>query len=552
MATTGYGIGEYGIATYEVAPGSVPAPRPPTLTWTVRINGVLTPTRTFRTSHSVNKPVATGSITIKAPKPIHAEIGATVTIHAGYDGASLPIFSGRIPDYRGAFSSSGGEVTIELEGKGRRLFYGHDTWLGVQGPLRMFSWWRSLANYVGIANYWADATEDVDGFDLMLGDNPQINDGIALVDRRSSPGAEMARLARLFGYRHFETQTHIRLQRVSGLPTKPVEELVKFEQGVNVREIRRDEHIDGIANYWDVYGAEYTAADGSEVAIRSLPAVITADPLYGPSGVAREEIRDSALTTWDLADASRNAHEVDYSEPSSIWSLETRGDPERTPGEQIALLSQDVGPQVVVTGSVVSFPVAAWLMSVDHDGGEGGWTTRMTGWTGAGTALPAGSDCTTITLLGSDGRHLGDETLSHYRRPQPDGTIVKLPFTVPDDYSTLTLLYEAHGTNSYMTDTETNVSRFEIWQGGERATDQGDLPFLPEYLEQKFDYSTNGNPRAWSPGVNALSGSLAAGAAELWIISGTDTGFDDFEVKNVRLRLCGIGTPLIVGNYESG
>lgn len=540
------GFGEYPFGEQSFGAALPDAYRPPTLTWTVRINGVVTPVRSIRTTHDVDRPVGTATVTLRAPKPVSAEIGSRVTIHAGYDGAALPIFNGRVVDYDGQFDEGGGEVRINIDGNGSALMDKHEVILGVQGPIRWFSWWRSVCDYVGVPNYWADEVEDVDGVMLYRGDNSAIRSGLVLIGKDRAPGQEMARTARLVGFRHYETPTSVRLSRVSGLPTKPLSELDTFAEGTNCRSVQRGESISDIANYWDVYGATYTATDGSEVALRSFPAVVTPNPLFGPNGIRHEEIRDAALDTIDLATASRNAHEVDYTEPSSVWTWQTKGRPDIYPGEQVALQSAKVGPQVVVTGSVVSFPVALWVMSVVHSISEAGWTTTMTGWSGAGTPLPTGSDCTTISLLGSTGRHLGDETLSHYRRPTPDGTTVTFPFTVPNVYTTLTLFCEAHGTNSYLTNTETNVSRFEIWQGGERATEQGELPFLPENLSQALPYSQDTH---WSPVVIPLKGSLNAGSAELRIISGTDTGFDDFECKNIRIRLCGVGAPAIVGSY---
>ena len=227
-------------------------------------------------------------------------------------------------------------------------------------------------------------------------------------------------------------------------------------------------------------------------------------------------------------------------------------------GPSVAVLSPTVNHTTAygtVDELIRALPVALWLMRVEHVIGEGGWTTRMQGWAGAGTALPAGNDIVTTSLLGSEGRHLGTEYLSHYRRPNPEGLEITIPFSVADDYTTLTIRAIGHGTNSFVGNTTSTASKFEIWQtvdGTYKSVASGDMPRRDEYLEQRYPYGeTSGGvytDRYWEALVIPLSGSLQVGPADLKIISGYDSAvgdYDDFEVANVVLEAGGVGTPII-------
>ena len=302
-----------------------------------------------------------------------------------------------------------------------------------------------------------------------------------------------------------------------------------------------------MVNYWEVKGAKYQTALGEEVAIRSIPATYTKDDRLGPRGVSHEEIRDEWLVTQALADACRNAHEIDYSTEQIRYTWETTGDPARVPGEQVAVQSPTVnGPDSPgVIGDVIRFaPRALWLTKVTHDiSDDGGWITGMEGWAGNGTALPAGDDCVTQTLIAGS-VHLGTETLSYYRNPSPNGntssTEHRVSFTLASGYSTATIIFDGHGCNTFNRNIASTASRFELWQGGEKVM-SGEMPRLAEL---QIDFDDDGN---WQTNIPIpMTGTLGAGATELRVFSGRDSAvgdYDDFEFKNVRLRLCGVGQP---------
>lgn len=515
------------------------------VTTAVIVGGISTPTRSITTDHSVSSPVATGSLVMQAPRPTQVQTGASVVIYAGYDGATQPIFNGRIAKDNAGFDTDGGELRVTLEGWSALLYNKYLEGRGFYGPMRLDTWWRSLCNTMGVPNYRADVATAPSGVDIVLGDNPDYRARWIPINGDRSPGSDIDRILELFGYRGFDTPLGARMQRVSGLPTEPAANLERYTQGVNVLGIERVRSRDGMANIVDVRGAEYQAPDTSEKALRSFTGTYTPDDRYGPTGMNTLHVKDDILGSVALANASRNAYEIDRGGESLRFSWEGVGDPFRIPGEQVALLSPTVNGSTSTDATarlIANLPLAAWLMSVRHTITDRGWTTAMTGWAGTGQALPAGNDCITISLLGSSGRHVGNEYLAHYRRPNPDGLDVRIAFSVPDVYSTLTIRGWHHGTNSFVRNTDSTASRFEIWQGGSSKA-SGEMPRSDEYLEQRRNYSLDST---WDTLVVPLTGSLTAGGAELRIISGKDSAVgdqDDYEVRNLTLTACGVGVP---------
>jgi hypothetical protein len=535
----------------------------------VRIGGIETRVLTVRTLHDVDRPVSTGSLTMTAPLPPHVKIAAPVTVHAGYDGGALQIFAGRVADLDASFGDDGKTARIELEGWGKLAWYEHYQNVGYQGPMVLQRIFNGLCFWRGLLFYFADTTTAPDGTTIELGSNPDYKGGRIEIPADTSAGELLDRWARHFGYRTFDTPfLGYRLQRVSGVPPGTLETMPLYQHS-NMLSVSQAQTIDGLTNYIETKGPKYKAPDTSEMAIRSFPAVVPSDSRLGNVGVAKKTISDDVFVTEVLARASRNAHEIDDSTDTKTWTWTTTGQPERTPGESVAILSPVVNPPASLAPADVQAsetPVPLWLMSVRHTISEAGWTTEMTGWMGAGRALPAGNDCVTISILGQEGRHLGNEYLDHYRRPNPDGLSVDLPFAVPDNYSTLTIRYLGHGANSFVGNTPSEVSRFEIHQfvnGAWKKQTSGDMPRMEENLEQRYPYddgrvlledgsmSTNIN-YFWNRGVIPLSGSLIADPAGtstfLRVISEKDPSvgdYDDFEVCNVSITACGVGTPVI-------
>lgn len=502
----------------------------------VTIDGIQTPVLDVHTTHDVDKPIGVGSIVTRAPRRAHMRLGAPVVIQAGYDGYAPVIFMGRIADDEAAFSESGGELRIELEGHGKRLWYKRRSDMVIPGAQTLQRIFNTLCHASGVPRYWSDVTTTPAGTPVVFGGVAEVDNGGTIVPKDKSPGEVLDRLARLYGYRTFDRNDgYHRQQKISGLPVGSVS--ASYQEGVNVLSVSQGRTLDGMANDIEVLGAQYTAADTSEVAVRSIAAEVPFDERLGPSGVNSLTIRDPAILTNARADQVRNVYEIDRSTPQYRWTWTATGDPLRMPGQVVSVTSPSVGSNTRL-----------WLMRVTHDITDRGWTTTMEGWAGAGRALPAGDDCVVRPLVNNQGFHIGNEYLSHYRNPHPSGLEKSIPFTVEDDYSTLTIRGFAHGANSFQGNQQSTASRFEIWQPHEpdRAVASGEFPRQDENLERRLDYREDGN---WEPITIPLTGSLKAGAATLKIISGYDSDVgdnDDFEVRDVTLTTCGVGTPVII------
>jgi len=505
-------------------------------TTNVFINGHLANVRDIRTDHDVDQPIATGSIVVKAPLRSFMRLGVPIRIEAGYDGQTEVIFDGRLSSTAASFGDSGGEVRIPIEGHGKLLWYAEHTDLAFTGMQSLKTVFNSICARRKVPLYYADNTLYPNGGTLNYGGNSRVNNGNITIRKNSSPGSAIDRWARHYGYRAYDTPIgYHRLKKISGLPLDaPFRDYI---QGVNLFDVEQTQTLEGMVNWWDIYGAKFVNADGSETVLHAFAAEVKRDSRLGPSGINRESITDEDLVNLARCDYVRNVQEIDRSTPYYRWAWTVQGDPELSPGHVVSVTSRAVGSNT-----------ALWVMRVSHQITDRGWTTSLEGWAGAGQPLPAGDDCVTQTLLSSSGRHLGNEYLSHYRRPNPDGTVVKIPFSVAEDYSTLTIRGYGHGTNSFVANAESTASRFEIWQPHDttRAVASGEMPRLNENLEKRLNYSLDST---WERLVIPLTGSLRAGSAELRIIAGEDRtvgDIDDFEVRSLTITTCGVGVPVII------
>src|SRR5690554_3590584 len=152
---------------------------------TVTIDSIDTPFRDVRSTGDVDMPVSTGSITLDAPRPVHVQPDAPITVYAGYDGAAWPIFTGNLTDDEAQFDSRGGVLRIDLEEPSRWLRWQNEEEVGFVGPMNLNTWWRSLCNWREMPNYHADDTTDANGDPLVRGDNDIVGNWIPITVRRS-------------------------------------------------------------------------------------------------------------------------------------------------------------------------------------------------------------------------------------------------------------------------------------------------------------------------------------------------------------------------------
>ena len=298
----------------------------------------------------------------------------------------------------------------------------------------------------------------------------------------------------------------------------------------------REDTIDGMVTWWDVEGASWTDEDGIPTKIRSFPAVVPADPggFVTPPGYVREGLSDPALVTQALADAARNVREISTGAPHEWETARYIGKPALLPGQVVSLTSE----------LLELSDAKRWVMSVQHSADDRGIRTTWAGWTGSGSAVPAGNDAATVTVFTSP-RHVGDEYLSYYAVPNPEWLEISFTITVPDTYTALVLSGEGHGCNSYLIDganAESEVSKIEVWQGGDKPVGTATLPTMPENY---------GASPTWQSFRLPVPGRLTPGVATVKLLSGQDRRIpdaytnDDYEIRNLVLTLTGVGVPVL-------
>lgn len=321
----------------------------------------------------------------------------------------------------------------------------------------------------------------------------------------------------------------------------------RYAYGVNCYSIETDDTTDDIVTYWEVKGARYTSDDGGPVQIRSIPDEvpeldILPEPYYRADSISSQDI-----VTEQQAEGWRNVLELDRGNVAHFVRWECAGHPGLQIGDIVRLHSP--------LHEIVDEDYFLTHITESHT--STGYRAQMEGYRGTGEALEAGNDCTIVSLSGGV-IHVGNQTLSHYADPTADGITYTIPIVVTDDgYSSARLLAEGHGSNSYGEKTASTGSKIEVWQledptlpesGSNELKRVGstDLPTLDEEISRRRPYATD--DRYWSDVSLPLPGSLAAGAAEVRFISGENPdGQDDFELRDLRLQLCGVGQPQLPG-----
>lgn len=511
------------------------------LQWVVLIDGTVTDCLSVTTRYGVNEPVGTATLSLPLPLPSHVTMGASVEVQAGFRGAVHTIFRGFIPRTRGVINASGKTATVTASSWAARLARKDYVDVVFPGPISLKALFEGLCRRRRAISYRSDATTSPDGSRVItLGNNEDANGREVLVPRKTQTLDFLTRTARLFGYRAFDTPGEFRQKRISGMPNGDAS--IAVLEAWNAIALEHETTVETVVNYREVFGAEYTDADGVTIPIRSIPAAVPDDPIlqriWG-EGWTRDELSDEIIDEYWLADIVRNVAEIDYSEPQQLVAWETHGAPGLNPGDVVTVESSTLG----VSG-------LQWLMRVQHTINERGFTTRCEGWRGSGTALPAGEDCITTPIPGGPW-HVGDEVVPWYAVPSPGGKEIRIPFTVSEYYSSLAVYGLAHGSNSQMiggVNTDIDVSRFEIWQFGEQVG-SGNLPIIDENYARQLPYGSSDD--YWQRIAIPIGGHLEPGQAELRILSGENrdlpesTKWDDFEVKSLSLRTCGVGEPIL-------
>lgn len=551
MSYGDYGYGRYGVGAYGGTPTApfadvqqaVDAMHKP-VQWLVLVGGVATTCTAVTTRYSVDEPVGTCMLTLPLPLPANVTFGADVEVQAGYPGAVGAIFRGVVPTLRGAISRTGRTATIIAASHGGRLARKDTNDLVLSGPISLKAIFESLCSRRLVLSYRSDDTTAPDGSTVItFGNNSDANGRTVTIPRTTQAIDFLSRTARLVGYRVFDTPEGVRQQRVSGMPNSAA--TFKVVEAWNALDLTWEGDANAIVNYREVFGADYTDADGIQTPIRSIAETVPNNPILAAiwgEGYQRDELSDNLIDEYWLADIVRNVAEIDAGDVRETVTWETHGAPDLMPGD-VAEVRSDT----------LALAGRQWVMSVQHTmSSDRGFKTTCTGWRGAGSALPAGNDCVVTPIPGGPFR-LGDEYLPWYSVPSPYPGPVIIPFTVTEHYTSLAIYGLAHGSNSQFIggqNTDLTISRFEIHQNGEKIG-EGNLPVLDENYAQQLPYSTS--DEYWDRFVIPISGTanLEPGTAELRIIAGENSSLpsstkrDDLEVKDLVLRSCGVGVPVI-------
>lgn len=334
----------------------------------------------------------------------------------------------------------------------------------------------------------------------------------------------------------------------TAIPRQPI---YWFVEGTNLYTFKHSRSSGPMVTYWDVRGAGYQDENGNTVALRSIAEDVPSADELRPLGYRMRQFSDQLLVTPELTAGCRNCLEIDTSTLWQGYTAEVEGDPDMQPGEFAAVYSPD--------NEV--YHELQWIMALDEDFSGTSYTATVDLWSGGGESLAPGDDCSTETIS-TDVHHFGEETLSHYRDPSPDGTEITIDFTVPySDYSSAVLSGYLHGANTINTNTAVDGSQFEVWQlddptqaesGSNELRRVGTItmPSHPEELRKRRNYSSSF--KYWQFFRLPMPGNLKMGAAELRIIAGeyeSDT-YDDGEVTQLKITYCGVGIPTLPGPLE--
>lgn len=516
----------------------------------VTVAGVPVDALAADTGHDTRRYTGGASITLPLPLPAHLVDAVTgellsqpVTIQMGHDETGIrPVFVGRIDDTAGEIDERDATITIRCSGGSTVLDWPEPTDLVYAGPIALADIFRSLCARRGVPIFRAESVLAPDGAVVLLGGNPDVNDGNVVIPKRQSPLAWLNRQAGLVGYAVFDAPDGtLVLGRVAGAPPASAV-AATYVEGVDPFVMREARTTVGMATDIRVTGASGTDRDGVPFEIRSFAATVPAEPLLDPPGYRTEPIADRDIATQAHADAVRHVAETTLAAPQVTTTWEVVGDPWRAPGEVVAV---DFG-RLGAAGP-------RWLTGVRHVCDGDGYTTTLTGETGGGTALPAGEDSDVIDVRIAP-IHIGNERVAWYAQPNPQGKTVEITITVPETYTALAISGWAHGCNSQLiggANEDLTVSKIEVYQNqGQDDPDKpvgtAELPVMSEDYAKRLPYGAGLTHWTWFR--MAVPGRLEPGTATIRFVAGENTKVgdtDDYELQQVRLTLTGVGEPVL-------
>lgn len=508
----------------------------------VTIGQVQTRATAIDTSHDVY--LGIGTCTIRTPALFDwIQVGGSVSVQLGYsDTGTHPVFIGTVRQVQRSFNGDAGwELIVTCDGQMSRLVDSEER--DIEFPrIYLGSLAQSIAAMRGVGPVIVDRIKSpVDwGADtnwIFLGGNEYVDDGKVLIRDNQGLHSWLTSKLSLFGYQMFDRPAwDVRVARLFGTPANPTHFAT---EGVDIFRGGRDITNDQV-NYWTVEGSSYTDEDGIPIKFISIPAEVPYDPRLRPKGYRADSASDGLLSSQFLVNTVRQVHEINYSEPTDSTTWEMPGNPLIQPGDVIQITSELLGHSETVL----------WVTGVRHQYSDQGFWTTIDAWSGHGEALPHGDDEVSMTVV--DGPvHVGDEYIPWYAQPNPSGTEVSFDVTIPDNYTAVVLEWWSHGSNSYFLEgasSESTVSTITVEQGGEEVG-SAEMPMQPEEYELRRPYGDG--LQYWGFNRRPIPGRLSAGRATVKFKSGRDnrlpshTAADDFEIRDVVIRLTGVGTPAL-------
>lgn len=497
---------------------------------TVYVGGVTVMATGATHKHRVGE-TATGRLSLLLPRHSAVTALAEVEIQGGVNDLVGTQFSGFIPNWENNMTSRGDLLDVDIVGWSQLLHEPLRDDVVFAGPVAADAVFVALCQLVGVLSFIAESAIVPDGSPLMLGGNNAVDDGAVTIKANQSPLSQFSRWVE--PYRYFVTDYPngtVVFHRVLGTPSgTPV---VTFTQGLHLGTARRGYDVREIVNVWDVNGVTYEDEFGGRVPTRSIAdpdTVAPHDEIRG--GYRYREVRNSDIVRQDQADAIRQCLEIEASAASAPVRWESVAVPGVNPGDVVA-----------VESSTVEASGSLWLMSVEVDNDNSGYTAAWEGSAGAGEAHPGIVDRIEIPIQ-TTAVHLGDEFRSNYAHPATQGTEKVWTFTLPVNVGVANIRGEGHGWNSQViggVQTDLEVTKWAVWLHGvdrddddNRAEQSGNMPIMNE------DLGTNWATKPdWAPFAVNLK-TLDAGEYDLVLTCGDKAGKDDGEIRNSYLECYG-------------
>lgn len=501
---------------------------------TVYVAGVTVPNTGVTHRHRVGE-TATGTLSMLLPRHTAVEPLAAVEVQGGHNDLVGTQFSGYIPNWEGSMTRQGNLLNVQLVGWSQLLHEPLREDLVFPGPVAADAVFVALCQLVGVPSYIAETALYADNeTPLMLGGNNAVDEGALTIKALQSPLSQFARIVE--PYRYFVTDFPngaVVFHRVGGLPSG--DPVVVFTEGLHLGNVRRSYSVRDVINVFDVNGITFEDEYGGRVPIRSIADPDEVEPHPEIRGGYRyKKVQNSDLVRQDQADAVRNWLEIESSAATAPVRWEAKALPGVNPGDCV----------VVDSPTVESPENRLWLMSVDVDNDERGYTAGYEGAAGAGEQLPGIVDRTEIAIQAA-AVHLGDEYRGNYSHPATEGIEKVWTFTLPAKVSVANVRGDGHGWNSQViggVQTDLEVSTWAIWPHGvdrtnkdNRAESSGNMPIMNEDLSKNWASASAVWPKF---AVNLRT--LDAGEWDLVLTCGKKAGYDDGEVRNVYLELYGV------------